>query len=162
MTEGRILVGLYRHNVWANLRLLEACAGLSDTQLDASTAGTYGRLRDTLVHLCAAEERYVSTLAGKRPDRPLRESDGFPGFAELSARARGSGEALVAIAVEADADWTITAPYRGQDTTVRAGIVMTQAINHATEHRQQAMTAMAQQGLGVPDLSGWAYGETGG
>lgn len=39
---GPILVELYRHNTWANLRLLGVCQGLSDEQLDFRIEGTYG------------------------------------------------------------------------------------------------------------------------
>ena len=46
-----LLVMFYEHNTWANLRLLDFCAGLSDEQLDASAPGTFGRVRDTLVHI---------------------------------------------------------------------------------------------------------------
>jgi uncharacterized damage-inducible protein DinB len=46
-----LLVTLYEHNTWANLRLLDFYAGLSDEQLDASAPGTFGRVRDTLVHI---------------------------------------------------------------------------------------------------------------
>ena len=46
-----LLVTLYEHNTWANLRLLDFCAGLSDEQLDASAPGTCGRVRDTLVRI---------------------------------------------------------------------------------------------------------------
>ena len=46
-----LLVTLYEHNTWANLRLLDFCAGLSDEQLDASAPGTFGRACDTLVHI---------------------------------------------------------------------------------------------------------------
>jgi uncharacterized damage-inducible protein DinB len=52
------LVELFRHNQWANLRLLAACSDLSEEQLDASAAGTYGHIADTLVHILAAEEPY--------------------------------------------------------------------------------------------------------
>jgi uncharacterized damage-inducible protein DinB len=46
-----LLVTLYEHNTWANLRLLDFCAGLSDEQPDASAPGTFGRIRDTLIHI---------------------------------------------------------------------------------------------------------------
>jgi uncharacterized damage-inducible protein DinB len=46
-----LLVTLYEHNTGANLRVLDFCAGLSDEQLDASAPGTFGRVRDTLVHI---------------------------------------------------------------------------------------------------------------
>jgi uncharacterized damage-inducible protein DinB len=46
-----LLVMFYEHNTWANLRLLDFCAGLSDEQLNASAPGTFRRVRDTLVHI---------------------------------------------------------------------------------------------------------------
>jgi uncharacterized damage-inducible protein DinB len=32
-----------------------------------------------------------------------------------------------------------------------------QAINHATEHRSQVMTALTQVGITPPDLDGWSW-----
>ena len=65
MTTG--LSEFFKYNLWANLRLLEACAPLSDAQLDATTKGTFGSVRETLMHLFAAEEGYVRALTGKIP-----------------------------------------------------------------------------------------------
>ena len=50
------LPDFYTYNLWANLRVLDACAHLSDAQLDATTRGTFGSVRETLLHLFAAEE----------------------------------------------------------------------------------------------------------
>ena len=58
MTTG--LADCFRYNLWANLRLLDACACLSDSQLDAPAApGTFGSVRETLMHLFTAEEGYA-------------------------------------------------------------------------------------------------------
>jgi len=45
MTIG--LPDFFKYNLWANLRLLDACAHLSDAQLDATTRGTFGSVRET-------------------------------------------------------------------------------------------------------------------
>lgn len=153
------LVELFRHNQWANLRLLDACAGLDDEQLDASAVGTYGRVRDTLVHLLAAEERYVAHLTGQAPERPLRESEGFPGIEELRSRAQRSGEALIQIAMNDPYTEVLQGTYRGEPYSLRAVVPLVQAINHAHEHRAHVMTILTQQGVEPPDLSGWAFGE---
>ncbi|MGH2379928.1 MAG: DinB family protein [Candidatus Limnocylindria bacterium] len=57
-----ILVEIFRHHAWANERLVEACASLGSTELDLTVPGTYGSVRDTIVHLLAAEERFVALL----------------------------------------------------------------------------------------------------
>ncbi len=40
MTTG--LPDFFKYNLWANLRLLDACANLSDAQLDTTMIGTFG------------------------------------------------------------------------------------------------------------------------
>ena len=153
------LVELYRHNLWANLHLLDACAGLGDEQLDASAPGTFGRVRDTLVHLFAAEERYVALLSDQRPERPLSERDPFPGFEELRERARRSGEALIELAGQTPADRVLRGTWRDGPYEMLATVPLVQAINHATEHRAHVMTILTQRGVELPDIDGWAYGE---
>ena len=66
MNDG--LVDFYKHNLWANLGLLDACAPLTDEQLQASAPGTYGPIRDTLVHLFRAEDSYLARLMGRQPE----------------------------------------------------------------------------------------------
>lgn len=69
------LVELFRHNLWANLRLIDACRGLSDAQLDAAPAGgVFGAVRATLRHIVVNEERYLKSLLGQ----PLDGSSGPP------------------------------------------------------------------------------------
>src|SRR5215472_9532260 len=101
MTAG--LPDFFKYNLWANMRLLDACAQLSDAQLDATTKGTYGSVRETLIHLFSAEEGYVRGITGTSPSSPqLKELTTFPGFDELRQRAERSGKALITIAEQAD------------------------------------------------------------
>ena len=44
MTTG--LPDFFKYNLWANLRLLDACEQLSDAQLNATTTGTFGSVRE--------------------------------------------------------------------------------------------------------------------
>src|SRR4051794_38072425 len=92
------LAALFEHNLWANQIMLKHCAELSDEQLDATTMGTYGTIRDTLVHLVGAEERYVTTLADRPPVPFLREREPFPGFEELTNANEASGKSLIDVA----------------------------------------------------------------
>jgi uncharacterized damage-inducible protein DinB len=150
------LIEMFRYNLWANLGLLEACDGLADSVLDATTPGTYGSARDTLLHLCASEERYVLRLTGKEQKEPLSEDNPFPGHAELRKRAKASGEGLITIATRFRSR-IIKGVYRGQRMAIPAVIFMVQAINHATEHRAHVMTILTQQGVRPPDLDAWHY-----
>lgn len=153
------LTELYKHNLWANLHLLDVCAGLDEAQLDATVPGTYGSIRDTLLHLFAAEGRYVARLSGREPDQSFGEQAGFPGWEQLRERARQSGEALIAISENFDASRILRGTYRGEAYAIPAVVPMIQAINHATEHRVHIATILTQQGVEPPTLDGWQYGE---
>lgn len=153
------LAEYFKHNLWANQRLLDACATLTDEQLDASVVGTYGSVRDTIGHLVGAERRYVERLKEQEPDDTVHESKGFPGFDVLRESTRRSGEELVSIAEQFDPKQILKGTWRGEPYEMKAVIVLVQAINHATEHRAHIATIVSQQGIEPPDLDGWAYGE---
>jgi uncharacterized damage-inducible protein DinB len=148
----------FRHNVWANQRILETAEGVSDSVLDSAATGTFGSLRDTLVHLFAAEERYVASMTGNTRRAPPLAEGAFPGFDVLKQRARASGEALISMAREVEDDRTIRGehPVRGK-FAIPVSIFFAQAINHATEHRGQINTILTQSKIEPPDLDVWMY-----
>ena len=152
------LVALFRHNLWANLRLLEACAALNEQQLATTTAGTYGPIYNTLRHIVAAEQSYLRRLTGRQPETPLQPEDN-PDVAALRAYVRHSGEGLIAAAANTAPADVVQIEWNEQQWPVPASLILTQAINHATEHRAQVMTILTQQGIEPPDLSGWAFVE---
>ncbi len=151
------LADLFRHNLWANMRLLDACAPLADTHLDAAAPGTYGRVRDTLLHTFASEERYARELTKAARDDLLAEGMLFPGFAVLRERATASGEALVEIAEKLAPGQRIQGVYRGAPYDLPATVLLTQAINHATEHRAHIVTILSARGVETPRLDAIGY-----
>jgi uncharacterized damage-inducible protein DinB len=143
------LTTLFSHNLWANLRLLERCAALSTEQLNASISGAYGSIRDTLQHIVTGEQLYYSLIStGQRYDRP---EDAPPlTLAEMVESVRTTGAGLIEWAPKVQAeqlDW------EGTPKT----IILTQVINHATEHRAQIMTILTQLGIQPPELDSWTY-----
>jgi len=150
---------LYKHNLWANLRLLDVCERLDDTQLERTVVGTYGSIRDTIVHLVAAEGRYAARLGDREPDRSFGERTGFSTWNEARERARQSGEALIANAEDFDAARVLRGTRDGEPYELPAIVPMLQAINHATEHRVHIAAILTQLGIEPPTLDGWQYGE---
>ena len=155
MTTG--LPDFFQYNLWANLRLLDACIHLSDAQLDATTKGTFGSVRETLMHLFAAEEGYVRHFTGTSPTPRLKELTTFPGFDELRRRAERSGKELITIAEQRDLSQIFYLD--GGTYEAPAIVVVIQAINHAIDHRSQIATLLSQQDIEPPDLDGWAYND---
>ena len=154
MTEN-FLVKLFEHNNWANLRIIQACAALSDEQLDAEPQSvTKGTIRRTLVHLVSSQYSYLKTLT-----LPLEERrDAITvDFAELKESVRKSGEELLAFARGEQQ------PLKPQLQTrdgyyVEPWVLMVQIINHATEHREQIKSMLTALGVAAPDIDGWDYG----
>jgi len=138
------LVMLFRHNLWANLRLLDVCAALDEEQLAATIPGTYNTIDKTLNHIVWSEQQYLSDLTGREPDR-------------LQAMAQQNGQGLMTVAAGASAGEVVILEGDGLRWHTPVGLVLTQAINHATEHRAQIMVILTQLGLEPPDVSGWAF-----
>jgi uncharacterized damage-inducible protein DinB len=155
--DSSVLVALFRHNLWANLRLLDACAALTDAQLGADAVGTRGSIADTLRHVIGNEEHYLGQITGRYPDPPLPR-EGFAGFAALREHARASGEGLIAVAATAQATDVVQTEWQGRTENVQVGIILIQAINHATEHRTQIKTILTQIGVTPPEIDCWTYG----
>src|SRR5713101_6716153 len=126
MTTG--LPDFFTYKLWVNLRLLDACAQLSDAQLVATTKGTFGSVRETLIHLFASEEGYAGALTGKIPTPRLKEFTTFPGFDELRRPAKMSGEALITVAEQGELSQILHLD--GGTYDAPAIVVVIQAINH--------------------------------
>ena len=155
MTKG--LPDFFKYNLWANLRLLDACAHLSDAQLDAATTGTFGSVRETLMHMLTSEEGYARTLTGNIPTPRLADLTTFPGFDELRRHAKASGEALIAFVEQGDLSKILHLDGGTYDAPVI--VVVIQAINHTIDHRSQIATLLSQQDVEPPDLDAWAYND---
>jgi uncharacterized damage-inducible protein DinB len=155
-----VFLDLYKHNLWANQKLLDVCEALPDEVLDAQAQGTYGTIRDTLVHLVSAEAGYVKRIARRaEPENPLREGT-FPGVAELKQRAGASGEELIALVTKTTANETVVVDDDGQKLNIRLSTYFAQAINHSTEHRAHVCTILTQQAIEPPRVDVWGYWET--
>jgi uncharacterized damage-inducible protein DinB len=156
MTPTDPLTTLFRHHLWANLCLLEVCALLTDEQLDAAMVGGFGSIRDTLQHIVLAEQSYFSRISTGRPYR--RPADAPPlTMAEMVEVAHATGQGLIEWASRVGAADTVQVDWQGAPRDVPKSIILTQVINHATEHRAQVMAILTQLGVEPPDLQGWAF-----
>ncbi len=152
-----IFLDLYKHHLWANLSLLDVCEQLPDEAFDAGAKGTYGSIRDTLVHLLAAEGRYLAAMTGSGAVPDALKEGAFPGIAELKRHARTGGEELIALAGSVTANEVIKVERGGQRYEIPISIFFAQAINHGTEHRAHVCTALTQHGIEPPNLDVWQY-----
>jgi uncharacterized damage-inducible protein DinB len=166
------LLTLFRHKTWATLRLIEHCQGLDDKHLDATTPGTYGTIRETLRHLVASEEGYLTMLT-RKPFRTKAEAAAFVfpdplpegpvPLDELAERIRRMGTRWEALAQDIDLqdrEVTSTDGWRQPGS-----IPIAQAIHHADDHRTHVMSILGARGLEIPEPNGldlWGYAESAG
>ncbi|HMN30583.1 MAG TPA: DinB family protein, partial [Caldilineaceae bacterium] len=155
MTD-HILEKLFEHNNWANQQIIQACAALSDEQLDAEPqSAAPGSIRRTLLHLVTSQQGYLALLSLPVEAR-LKIA---PRFAELEQVARASGEGLLALARD-ERSLQLKGTLRTTDGYfVEPWVVMLQVINHATEHREQIKNMLSALGVTPPSMDGWDYGE---
>ena len=156
MKDTNTLSTLFGHNLWANTKLLELCAGLSDEQLDATIIGTFGTIRETVQHIVTAERSYFSRISTGQPFR--RPEDEAPlSMAAVLELTRSTGAGFVEWATKVQGDETVAVDWDGTIHNIPKAIILTQAINHATEHRSQIMAILTQLGIEPPELDGWSY-----
>lgn len=150
-----LYVKLLEHNNWANDRMIVACGALTDLQLDAEPhSATKGNIRATLIHLVHAQRAYLRHLTLPPEERTPFETS----YGDLGENARESGEGLLALVraggVALDGRFETRDGYE-----IDNWVVLVQAINHATEHREQISSMLTALGVSPPELDGWSYGE---
>jgi uncharacterized damage-inducible protein DinB len=147
------LTTLFNHHLWANLRLLEQCAALTSEQLHTSVPGSYGVIYDTLQHIVTAEQGYFSRISAGQPSQK-RPADAPPlTMDEMAESLRTTGAGLIEWALKVQAEDAVPGA-RGE---VPKTIILTQAINHATEHREQIKACLTALGIEPLDVSSWTY-----
>ncbi len=156
--DSSVLTKLFGHNVWANLKLLDFCEHLSNEQLDVTSTGCFGSIRDTLVHIVGAEVSYVERVNGKLPANPL-SGDQFPGFEVLKHDVRWAGSQLLQLALSARADTIVRQRPPRLRMEYPLACLIVQAVSHSTEHRTQVSAIITQLGMEPPDMSCWTYME---
>ena len=106
------------------------------------------------LHPVASQRGYLSLLTLPLEERPTVP----PTFAELQESVSSSGEGSLSLARDGSSK-----PLKDQLQTrdgyfVEPWVVMVQAINHATEHREQIKSMLSSLGVTPPDIDGWDYG----
>lgn len=150
---------LYGYNNWANQRILDACAKLSQEEFlrgeGASTAAP--SIRDTLVHTMGAQEIWLARWGGVSPTRVLDPQD-FGTLAlvreyweQVEQHTQGFVDAAEDSVLDDVMHYTNT---RGQPFAYLRWMTMVHQVNHATQHRSivALLLTRANQSPGDLDL----------
>ena len=153
---------LYAYNHWANQRILDTCAQLTQEEFlrgeGSSTANP--SIRDTLVHTMGAQEIWLARWGGVSPTRVLDPKD-FGTLAlvreywdQVEQHTRGFLAAVEENVLQEMMHYTNT---RGQPFVYLRWQTMVHQVNHATQHRSEIALLLTQMNHSPGDLDLLVY-----
>jgi len=144
------------YNVWANKRLYNAVAELSEEQINKDLGSFFGSIMGTLNHILVGDLVWMGRI--DNGDRKPESLDAIlhTDFASLRED-RQETDGRIAKIISELADQDIAAPLAYQNM---AGLkvadlmseVLTHVFNHQTHHRGQCHTMLSQLGKEAPPL----------
>ncbi len=148
MTPQEIQV-LFEYDAWANHRLLDAVAALTQEQFTRDLGSSFPSVRDTLAHIMGGQWIWLERWQGRTPTGLPAATD-FPDLASLRKRWAEIEADLLAFVRGLSAE-RIAAVYEYK--TLTAGTfsaplqyMLQHLVNHGTYHRGQVTTMLRQLG----------------
>jgi uncharacterized damage-inducible protein DinB len=131
---------LYDYGYWANRKLFDVIAQLTPEQFTQAVAGSYGSIRNTMVHVLSAEAGWLDRCGGPKRGPRLNPAD-FPTVESvIQAWNRVEAQVREFLARLKDEDLARNAEYpteRSGKVSMAVGELMQHAANHAVHHRGQ-------------------------
>ena len=144
------------NNAWANHRLLSACAGLSQSEFEATRTSFFQSIQATLNHILVVDRFYVDALEGGTLG-PAAWANPFPcpTLRELRPAQAATDRRLI--------DWCNSLDESGPDRTIRvhredrvqterADRLLLHLFQHQIHHRGQAHAMLAGTRIPPPQL----------
>ena len=131
---------LYEYGYWANKKLFEVISQLTPEQFTRPVAGSYGSIRNTLVHAMSAEWGWLDRCGGHERGPALKPDD-YPAaksLVEVWNRVEGYVREFLSKLKDEDLarDVEFTIPGLEQQS-MRLGDLMQHAAVHGVHHRGQ-------------------------
>lgn len=147
---------LARYNRWANRRLYEVAAQLSDAQFREDRGAFFGSLRGTLNHILVADRVWLERIEGTGPKPSSLDEILYDDFAGLRAAREAEDERILRVVAATPAErFESVLSYRSMAGTPHElpfAQILTHVFNHQTHHRGQAHTLLGQFWLTTPVL----------
>jgi uncharacterized damage-inducible protein DinB len=141
---------LVDYHYWARDRLLDAVAGLTHAQYTQRIESSFPSIRDTLIHLWAAETTWTARWDGEAPTR-LADGAGLTDLPALRDAWSAVEQRLRAVLVRlGDQGVMGTLEYRGFDGQPRIEpfpMMLQHVVNHGSYHRGQITMMLRQMGV---------------
>ena len=161
--RGTDLERLYDYNYWATKRLLQAVATLTDEEFTQSVAGSYGSVRNTMVHVLSAEWGWLDRCGGLRRGDRLKPED-YPTVASVVTtwtRVEEHMRSFLAALKDDDLARGVEFAFGGPKQTLPVGDLLLHAAVHGAHHRGQVALLLRMLGKVPGDFDVLFYaGET--
>ena len=156
------LEALVDYSHWANRKLFDVLSQLTDEQFTQSVAGSYGSVRNTLVHLLSAEWGWVDRCGGT-PRGPALDANDYPTVESVRQRwqhVETLTRAFIAGLRDEDLDRPIAwAMGGGPQHVTRLGELMQHAVIHSVHHRGQVSLLLRALGVAPGNFDALFYFE---
>ncbi|WP_434615258.1 DinB family protein [Azospirillum sp. B2RO_4] len=147
---------LARYNRWANRRLYDAAAQLSDAQFREDRGAFFRSMCGTLNHILVADRVWLERIEGGGPKPSSLDEILHDDFASLRAAREAEDERILRVVAATPAErFESVLSYRSMAGTpyeMPFAQILTHVFNHQTHHRGQAHTLLGQFGLTTPVL----------
>ena len=147
---------LAQYNAWANWRVYEACAQLSDSERKAPRPCFFGSIHRTLNHILVGDRVWLSRLTAGKRDIVSLDQELYSDFAELRAARIREDERLIGVLDRYDeAEMAGFLSYKSMDGAAQR-VPMVQVLghifNHQTHHRGQVHALLSGTPVAPPSL----------
>jgi len=147
---------LAQYNAWANWRVYEACAQLSDSERKAARPCFFGSIHRTLNHILVGDRVWLSRLTAGKRDIVSLDKELYSDFAELRAARIREDERLIGVLDRYDeAEMAGFLSYKSMDGAAQR-VPMVQVLghifNHQTHHRGQVHALLSGTPVAPPSL----------
>jgi len=145
-----------RYNRWANTRLYDACAQLSDPDRRQDRKAFFGSIHNTLNHLLVGDRVWMGRFTGT--DSGIRKLDAilFDDFAALRQAREAEDDRIQAYVNACDgvklAGMLDFKSMDGTPSSMPLGLVLGHFFNHQTHHRGQVHGMLSQTAVPAPSL----------
>ena len=143
------------YNAWANSRLYDAAAQLSDDEYRADKGAFFKSMHGTLNHLLTADRIWMSRLEGKGDHPTQLNAIIYQDLAPLREARQSEDQRIVQfVAGLDDAGFEKLWEYRTLNGTPQQQPlrdILAHLFNHQTHHRGQAHAALTALGVSEPD-----------
>lgn len=153
--QDRYFATFARYNAWANKRLYDACAKLSEPDYMQPRPSFFGSIHATLNHLMVGDRIWLGRIEG-RPEKLALNQILYADFTALSVARGAEDDRLVRVVDRIDAE-RLDQPLdylntRGERFRTPLRIVLGHLFNHQTHHRGQVHDMLSQTNVPPPEL----------